>query len=152
MKDRKYRAVACGIQKFVGMPTSRESPGLSFAVADDATDDQIRIVEGGSIRMRHRVAQFAAFMNGAGGLRRYVTGNSMRPGKLAKEPLQSVPAALYRRITLGVRAFEIAVGHDTRAAVARTNDVDHVQVIVLDQPVEVDIEEIQAGCGSPMTE
>ena len=84
MKDRKYRAVACGVQEFVGMPTSRESPGLSFAIADDAADDQIRVIEGGTIGMSQRISQFAALVNRAGGFRRYVAGNPVRPGKLAK--------------------------------------------------------------------
>src|SRR6202158_3067363 len=106
MKDGKHRAIARGVQKFVGMPTGSQCPGLSFAVADDATDDQIRVIEGGAIGMSQRITQFAAFMNGAGGFRRYVTGNPVRPGKLAKQPLQSVPAALDCRITLGVRALE----------------------------------------------
>jgi len=83
-------------------------------------------------------------MNGARSFRRYVAGNSVGPGELAKQPLQSIAAALDCRITLGVRSFEIAVRHDARSAMARTDHVDHVQIIVLDQPVEMDIEEIQS--------
>ena len=44
------------------------------------------------------------------------------------------------------------MGHDARAAVARTDDVDHIQVIVLDEPVEMNVEEVQPGCCSPMPE
>ena len=58
--------------------------------------------------------------------------------------MQSVSAALNRRIPLGVRSFKVAVRNDARTAMARTDDVDHVQIIVFDQPVEVDIEEIQS--------
>jgi hypothetical protein len=152
MKDRKHRAIARRVQKFVGVPTGGERAGFRFAVAYDATDDQIRIVERRAIGVRQRITEFAAFMNGARSFRRYMAGNSVRPGELAKQPLQPIPAALDRRITLGVRSFEIAVRHDARAAVARTNDVDHVQIIVLDQPVEMDIEEIQSCCRSPVTE
>ena len=110
------------------------------------------IVEGGAIGMRQRIAQFAAFVNRAGRFRRDMAGNAVGPGELAKQPLQSVPAALDRRIALGVGAFEIAVRHDARAAVAGTNDVDHVQIVLLDQPVEVDIEEVQSRRRAPMTE
>src|ERR1700730_9359907 len=152
MKDRKHRAVAGRVEEFVGVPTGSESAGFRFAVANDAPEYQIRIIEGGAIGMCQRITEFATFMDRAGRLRGDVAGNPVRPGKLAKQPLQSVSAALDRRIALGVRPFEIAVRHDTRTAVAGTDDVDHIQVIVLDQPVEVDIEEIQAGCGSPMTE
>jgi len=57
-----------------------------------------------------------------------------------------------RRIPLGVRSFEVAVRNDARTAMAGTDDVDHVQIIVFDQPVEMDIEEIQSCCRRPMTE
>ena len=49
MKDRKNRAIARGIQKLVGVPTGGKRAGFRLAVADDAGDDQIRIVEGRAI-------------------------------------------------------------------------------------------------------
>jgi hypothetical protein len=33
-----------------------------------------------------------------------------------------------------------------------TGDVDHVEIVFLDQPVEVNVDEIQTGCGSPVPE
>ena len=102
--------------------------------------------------MSQRIAQFAAFMDRAGRFRRDVAGNPVGPGKLAEQPLQSVPAALDRWIALRVRTFEIAVRHDARTAVARTDDVDHVQIIVFDQPIEMDVKEIQSCRRSPMPE
>ncbi len=51
MKDRKNRAIAHRVQKFVGVPTCGQRASFRFAVADDAGDDQIRIVEGGAIGM-----------------------------------------------------------------------------------------------------
>ena len=49
MKDRKNRAVACWIQKLIGVPTRGKCARFRLAVADDAGDDQIRIVESGAI-------------------------------------------------------------------------------------------------------
>ena len=66
--------------------------------------------------------------------------------------MQSVPAALDRRIALGIRPFEIGVRHHPRPAMARADDVHHVQVVLLDQPVEVDIEKIQARRRAPMAQ
>ncbi len=66
MKDRKYGSISCGIQKLVGMPAGGEGAGFGLPVADDAGDDQIRIVEGGTIGVNQRIAQFPAFVNGAG--------------------------------------------------------------------------------------
>ena len=89
-------------------------------------------------------------MNGAGRFRRNMTGNAVRPGELAKQPMQSVPAALNRRIVLGIRPFQIGLRHQARAAMAGTDDIDHVQIVFLDQPVEVDIEKVQSRCRAPM--
>src|SRR5580704_2173539 len=102
MKDREHRAIARGIEKFVGVPTGGEGAGFRFAVADDAADDEIRIVEGRAVGVSQRIAKFAAFMNRAGGFRRNVARYSVRPGELPKQPLQSVLAALDCRIALGV--------------------------------------------------
>ena len=134
------------------MPTGGERAGFGLAVADDAGNDQIRIVEGGAIGVNQRITQFAAFMNRAGRFRRHMAGNSVRPGELAEQPLQSAAVALDRRISLGIRPFQIGMRHDARTAMARTDDVDHVEIIVLDQPVQMDIEEIQSRRRAPMTE
>jgi len=46
---RKNRAIARGVQKFVGVPTGGQRTSFRLAVADDAGDNQIRIVESGAI-------------------------------------------------------------------------------------------------------
>ena len=56
------------------------------------------------------------------------------------------------RIHLGVRAFEIGIRHQPRAAVTRADDVDHVQVALADEAVPVDIEEVEAGRGAPVAQ
>ena len=66
--------------------------------------------------------------------------------------MQAVEAAFDGGIALGVGAFKVGVRHDPRAAVAGTDDIDHVQVMILDQPVEVDIDHVQAWGGAPMAE
>src|SRR6266581_2070495 len=63
MKDRKHRPVMRGIEEFVGMPGGGERPGLGFAVADDASHDQVGIVESCAVGMYERVAEFAALMD-----------------------------------------------------------------------------------------
>ena len=152
MKDRKHRAVARGIEKLVGVPTGGERAGFRFSVANDASDDQIRIVEGGAIGMDQGIAEFAAFMDRPGRFRRDMTWNAVRPGELAKQPLQSVSAALDSRKALRVGAFEIAMRHQARTAMTGADDIDHVQIVFFDQPVEVDIKEVQPGRRAPMPE
>ena len=66
MQDRQHRAVGGGIQEFVGVPGGCERPGFGFAIADDAGDDQVGIIEHGAEGMAEGVAELAAFVDRAG--------------------------------------------------------------------------------------
>ena len=56
------------------------------------------------------------------------------------------------RVELAVGPFQVRVGHDARAAVAGAGDVDHVQVVLLDDPVQVDVDEVQPRRGAPVAQ
>src|SRR5580693_5598034 len=94
MQDRKNRAITCGIEKLIGVPARGQCAGFRLAIANHTGDDQIRIIERSAIGVNQRIAEFSAFVYRAGSFRRYVTGNSVRPGELAKEPPQSISVAL----------------------------------------------------------
>ncbi len=55
-------------------------------------------------------------------------------------------------VDVGVGAFEIDVGDECGAAVAGAGDVDHVEVVLFDDAVEVGVDEILAGGGAPVSE
>jgi len=63
MQNWQHRAVGDRIKKFVGLPSRRQRTSFSFAVADDAGDNQIGIVEGRTESVRKRITQPAAFVN-----------------------------------------------------------------------------------------
>ena len=52
VQDRQHGAVVDGIEELVRVPTGGQRAGLRLAVADDAGDDQIGIVEGGAVGVR----------------------------------------------------------------------------------------------------
>ena len=52
VQDRQDRPVGRRVQELVGMPARRQRSGLRLAVADDAGDDQVGIVEGGAVGVR----------------------------------------------------------------------------------------------------
>ena len=81
-----------------------------------------------------------------------MTRNAIRPGELPKEPQHPVSAALDIRKALGVGAFEIAMRHQPRTAMTRADDINHVQIVFFDQPVQMDINEVEPGGGAPMPE
>ena len=102
--------------------------------------------------MRQRVAQLATLMNRAWHFGRHVAGDTLRPRELPKQPLQAVAVAFDGRVVLGVRAFQITVRHDAWPAMARTHDVNHVQVVFFNQPVQVNIQKVQTRRRAPMAQ
>jgi hypothetical protein len=88
MQNRQHRAVSDRIEKFVGLPRGRQRAGFRFAVADNAGDDQIRIVKRRAESVRQRIAQFAAFVNRTRSRRRHMAGNSAGKRKLREQFFQ----------------------------------------------------------------
>ena len=54
------------------------------------------------------------------------------------------------RINLTPGAFEVYVAHQRRAPVPGTRDVEHVQVILLDDPIQVNVDEVLARHRAPV--
>src|SRR5206468_5541689 len=53
-------------------------------------------------------------------------------------------------IEFAVGAFQISVSNQTGPSVTWTRHVDDVQVVLLDQPIEMNVDEIQPRCGAPV--
>ena len=152
VQDRQHGPVGNGIEELVGMPRGRQGTRLRLAIADDAGNDQIGIVEHSPERMAERIAQLAALVDRARAFRRGVAGNSPGKGELDKELSQPSLILADIRIDFAVRAFEIGVAHDGRTAVPRAGDVNHVEVVFLDDPVQVHVDEVLPGGRAPMSQ
>ena len=76
--------------------------------------------------------------------------NATREGELSEEPFHALFVGCDIRIHLAIGSLEIRIRDQPRASVPRTRDIDHVLVVFLDQPVQVDIDEVQPRCRSPM--
>ena len=150
VQDRQHGAVRRGIEELVGMPRRGERSGLRLAVADDAGDDEIRIVEDGAERVAERVAQLATLVDRPRALGRRVAGDPSRERELETELLEPRLVLADVGIDLAVRALEVRVAHDGRTAVSGTGHVDHVEVVLLDDPVQVDVDEVLPGRRAPV--
>src|SRR3984893_12971603 len=129
MQNREHGTVGARVQELVGMPRRRERPGFRFAIADHASDEQIRVVEYGAERVAERVPELAALMDRPWTLRGRMARNPARKRELRKELLEPSLIAADVRINLAVSPFEVRVAHHRRTAVAGTGDVDHGKVI-----------------------
>src|ERR1700730_3188169 len=128
MQDWQHRAIGRRIEKLVGMPRAGQGSGFRLAIADDAGDDEIGIVEHRAERVTERIAQLAALVDRSRALRRCMAGNSSWKRKLNKELPQPGLIRADVWIDLSVGALEISVGHDGRPAVPRAGEVNHVEV------------------------
>ncbi len=99
-----------------------------------------------------RVAEFAAFVDRARRVRRGVAWNPARERKLPEQPAHAGLVLRHVGIKLAVGPLQPRVGDHPGCAVSRPGDEQHVGVQLPDDPVEMDIDEVQAGRGAPMSE
>ena len=152
VQDRQHRAVARRAQEFVGVPARRERPRLGLAVADDRRDEEPRVVERRAERVRERVAELAALVQGAGHLGRDVARDAAWERELLEQALHPDAVERDARIELAVGALEVGVRDGGGPAVTGTGDVDAVEVVRADHSVEVREDEVEAGRRAPVPE
>ena len=150
VQDRQNRSVRDRVKEFVGLPGGRQGTRFGFAVADDARDDEPWVVECGAKGVAERISEFAALVDGPGCRWRDMARDAARKRELLEKPFHSGFVLADVGIDLAVAPLEVGVGDQRRATVAGTGDVDHVQIIPSDRPVQMDVDEILAGRRSPM--
>ena len=69
VEDWENRAIGDWVKEFVALPRSGKRAGLSLAIADDDSGNQIRVIEDGTEAMGDGIAKLAAFVDGPWGLR-----------------------------------------------------------------------------------
>src|SRR5437870_4357002 len=152
MKDREHGAVVLRVQKLVTVPSRRERPRLGLAVADHAGDDERRVVERSAEGVAEAVAELAALVDRAWRLGRDVARDTTRKGELLEEPLQSVLILRDGGIELAVRSLEVGVRDERGPAVSRPGNVDHVEIVLPDDAVQVHVDEVLPRRRAPVAE
>ncbi|CAO0833288.1 hypothetical protein SMICM17S_00684 [Streptomyces microflavus] len=143
VEDRQDGLVVDRVEELVGVPGRGERSGLRLAVADHTGHQQTGVVEGGAVGVGEGVAEFAAFVDGAGRLRGDMAGHPAGEGELFEEHTHALGGAGHiAGIGLGVAALQPGVGEDGRAAVAGP-DAEGLDPPVLDDPVEVGVDEVE---------
>lgn len=127
------------------MPARRERPGLRLAIANDASNDQVWIVERRAKGVGKRIAQFPAFMYRPRRFRRHMARNAARERELRKEPLHPFFIGQDLRIDFAVSSLEVCISNQTRTAMPRSGNIDHIEVVLFDLPVQVHVNEVEAG-------
>ena len=63
MQNRQHRPIRGRVEEFIGMPGRRQRACFGFAIADNASDNKVRVVKHSAERMAERIAEFAAFVH-----------------------------------------------------------------------------------------
>ena len=75
-----------------------------------------------------------------------------RERELGEEPFHALHVLRDARIDFAVSPFEIGVGDQPRTAMSGAGNVDHIEIVFLDQPIEVRVGEVEARRRAPMPE
>ena len=134
------------------MPARRQRPRFRLAVADDTSNNQIGVVERRAVGMRDGIAKLATLVNRTGRLRRHVAWDAAGERELSEKALHALLVGRDVRINLAVGSLEISVGDQAGPAMPGAGNVEHVEVVFVDQPIQVNVNEIQSGRRSPMAE
>src|SRR5687768_10945422 len=78
--------------------------------------------------------------------------DATRRGELTDEASKPVDVLRHIRIDLRVRPFEVDVGDDGGTSVSRPRDVEDVSAGLVDEVIQLDVNEAEAGRGAPVPE
>src|SRR5262249_9013237 len=91
-------------------------------------------------------------MDGARSFRCNVAWNTARKRELFEEPLQASLGLRNLAINLAVSSFKVSICDERRPTVPRSGDVDHAQIVFLNQAGQMNVDEIESRRRSPVTE
>src|SRR5271166_6019919 len=152
VQDGENRAIPNGVEKLVNVPGSRQWPGFGLSVPDRRSHDQIRVVEGSAAGVREYISQFTAFVDRTGSFGGAMASDAAGKRELLEELAETFFVLTFFRVDLGVGSFEISGAQYTRRAMAWPGHENHVQVVFLDEPVQVNVDECKAWTRSPVPE
>src|SRR3974377_601341 len=78
--------------------------------------------------------------------------NAAGEGELSEQALHALFIERNIRVDLAVGPLQVSVRDQAGTAMPGTRDVDHVEIALLDHPVQVNVDEIQAWRCSPMAQ
>ena len=77
--------------------------------------------------------------------------NASRETELFEQALHSLQVLRNVGIKFAVGSLHVRLCNQPRTAVARTNNVNHVEIVAFDDSIQVNIDEVEAGSGAPMS-
>src|SRR5215469_7059060 len=89
-------------------------------------------------------------MNRAWSFRSAVTADTARKRELLEEGMHALLVFALVGVNLGVRAFQIYRGENARSSMTGSCKKDHIQVVLFDEAIEMNVDERQTRTRSPV--
>ena len=134
------------------MPGGGQWAGFGLAVTHHHRNQQVGVVESRTEGMREAVAQLAALVNRSRSLRRAVAADAPGKGEIAEELQQASAVFCLVWVDFGIGALQVHGCQYARCAVAGPCQVNGVEVIFADKPVQVHVQETQTRAATPVAE
>src|SRR5262249_8313725 len=126
VEDRQHRAVAGRVEEARALPGAGQRAALSLAGANHRGDDQGPIVACRSERMGQHIAQLSALVDRPRSLHADVAWDPARRGETAAQAAQPTEVLADVGVDLAVGPLEVGKTDQSRTAMTRTREVDHV--------------------------
>src|SRR6266566_5455109 len=133
------------VQEVDALPGAFKWSRLGFPISNHSRDDHIGIVESGAKGVGQDIAQLASFVNGARRGHADVAGDPSRGRELAKQATYPLFVLGDFRIDLRVGPFQVYIGEDRRSTVSWPCQVDHIDILILDESIQMDVNEAETG-------
>src|SRR5581483_1517301 len=139
-----------GIEEFRTMPRRCRRSRFRLPIAHDARNDQLGIVERCTEGCRQGIAELASLVNCAGNAGIKMTRETARPRKGSDKFMQTGGVKGQCGIEVVKCAFKIKIREIGRRAVTRTGDQHYVEILAKDELIQMSVNKINSGTGSPM--
>src|SRR5271165_5650224 len=104
------------------------------------------------VGVRDAVTELSALVNAARSFGGRMAADASREAELLEETLHPGKIFTLLRIDFGVCAFEVSIGQYGRGAMSGARDEDRIQLILVDEPVEVNVGEALARVRAPVAQ
>ena len=152
VKNRQYYAIFARVKQLIEMPSASRRPGLGFAVTNQTSYRQIRIIHRRTITSAERVTKFTALENHARRLGIRMTRKTVRPAKFAAQFANTIQVSLHRRIKISKRTFQKQISLQCWEAMPRPQYKHHVLIMLLGRVAEMRVSKVNTWPASPVSE
>src|SRR6185437_10416094 len=81
-----------------------------------------------------------------------MAGDAAWEGELGEQALHTLFVGRNVRIDLAIGPLQVGVRDQTGTAMTGAGNVDYVEIVLVDHPIEVSVDEVQSGRCSPVPE